>query len=334
MSGRTRKRTGWLVAAGVVTGLVLPLALGEAFARLRPPKSTHEFLGDASPYIGHFVRDPKDIIRYNSDGLYSLTDLIELSSIPKRSENPTWVYFGVSFGYGIWEKTDKLKLPRRVLYFHEMNDRLHMRIAHARRILEYGIKVDRMVFVLIPLEIARYTETPLASIYVNKNGALTQLVRPPRPPFDWIIDHSRLALMGYIRARFHTWLPRFRLSRITEEFPPIVENDFRFMLGQMAELQKRFGVRITVAVLPDRRQVLFDTSNYVMQNAFRAIGKETGVDIYDPVELLRAQPNRRALFLPDWHYTDEGYELVARDLAAHLLRLDKDQPPKSVESAR
>jgi len=334
MSVRTAKRTGWIVAAGVIAGFLLPLVLGEAFARLRPPANTHEFLGDASPYIGHFVRDPKNIIKYNSDSLYALTDLIPLSSIPKTAKEPTWIYFGVSFGWGIWNATDQLKLPRRILYFHEINDRLHMRIAHARRILEYGIKVDRMVFVLIPLEIARYTETPLASIYVNKNGALTQRVRPAPAPFNWILDHSRLALLGYIRARMHTWLPFFRLNSISENFPPIVENDFRFMFGQMAELQKHYGVKITVVVLPERRQVLNDTSNFMMQYKFQGLGKETGIDIYEPAGLLRRQPDRRALFLPDWHYTDAGYDLVARDLAAHLLKLDKAQPEKSSELPR
>ena len=335
MSVRTSKRTGLIVAAGVIAGFLLPLALGEAFARLRPPINTHEYLGDASPYVGSFVRDPKNIIKYNADSLYALTDLIPLSSIPKEAKDPTWIYFGVSFGWGIWNATDQMKLPRRVLYFHEINDRLHMRIAHARRILEYGIKADRMVFVLIPLEIARYTETPLASIYVNKNGALTQRVRPAPPPFDWVLDHSRLALLGYIRARMHVWLPFFRLNSISENFPPIVENDFRFMLGQMAELQKQYGVKITVAVLPERRQVLTDNSNYTMQNAFRALGKETGIDIYDAaVHVLRAQPNRPALFLPDWHYTDAGYDLVARDLAVHLLKMDKERPAKSSELVR
>ncbi|MBY0533031.1 MAG: hypothetical protein K2P86_13765 [Xanthobacteraceae bacterium] len=334
MNVRRVKRTGWIVAAGVLAGLIVPLVLGETFARLRPPANTHEFLGDASPWRGDFTADPKQIVRYNADSIYSTHDLVPLSTIPKTADRPTWLYSGVSFGWGIWNQTDQMKLPRRVLYMHQINDRLHMRIAHARRILEYGIKLDRIVFVLIPLEIARYTETPLASIYVNNKGAITQRVRPAPPPFDWVLDHSRLALLGYIRARLHTWLPYFRLSTITENFPPIVENDFRFMLGQMAELQKQFGVKITVAVLPDRRQVLNDNSNYAMQNAFRAIGKETGIDIYDPVQLLRSRPDRRAQFLPDWHYTPEGYAFVARDLAAHLLKLDKDQPAKSSELAR
>lgn len=328
------KRSTVLVTAGVIAGLTLPLALGEAFARLRPPANIHEFLGDDSPWRGDFVADPKQVIRYTSDGFHSLYDRIPLSNIPKAVDRPTWIYSGVSFGWGIWNATEQLKLPRRILYMHQINDRLHMRIAHARRLFEYGIKVDRIVFVLIPLEIARYAETPLASIYVNKNGAITQRVREPVAPFNWIIAHSRLALLGYIRARLHVWLPFFRLNSISENFPPIVQSDFRFMLGQMAELQKQYGVRITIAVLPERRQVLNDNSNYAMQNAFRALGKEAGIDIYDPVGLLRDQPDRRSLFLPDWHYTDAGYDLVARDLAAHLQKLDREQPAKSAEPSQ
>lgn len=322
MTVGSKARARWIVAAGIVVGLLITLTAGEFFARMRPPLNIHEYLGDKSPLRGNFVSDPKHVVRYNADSIFSLYDLTALSSIPKVASQPTWIYYGVSFGWGIWDASKRLGLPRRLLYFHTVNDRLHMRIAYARKTLEYGIKVDRMIFVLIPLEIARYTETPLASIYVNKNGAVTYRVREAIPPLNWIVNNSQLALLGYIRSRLFVWLPFFRLNSITENFPPIVENDFRFMFGQMSELQKEFGVKITVAVLPDRRQVLNDNSNYAMQNAFRKLGQETGIDIYDPVEVLRAQPDRRALFVPDWHYTDEGYQLVARNLAEHLLRLE------------
>jgi hypothetical protein len=77
---------------------------------------------------------------------------------------------------------------------------------------------------------------------------------------------------------------------------------------------------VTVVILPDRRQVLSDGSNYMLQKTMVSLANEAGLDIYDPVQLLRAQPDRRALFAPDWHYTEPGYELVVRGLKEHLDR--------------
>jgi hypothetical protein len=208
----------------------------------------------------------------------------------------------------------------RILFFREVNDRLHMRVQQARMILDYGIKAERMIFVLIPLEIARYTETPLSFVNVNEGGAVTYSVRMPPQPFDRIVRNSRLALVGWVRARRHNALPNFRLSTITENVPETVRNDFRLMFGELGKLSREKGVPVTIVILPDRRQVLNDGSSYAMQKTMTALAQESGIDIYDPVELLRAQPDRRALFVPDWHYTEAGYELVVKGLNEHFAK--------------
>ncbi len=318
MSIRTPKRNGWLVAAGVVTGLALPLALGEAFARLRPPGNIQTYLGDSSPQTGHYRADPLLRVNYRSPELYRPAEAPRLSEIPKTSGKPTWMIFGVSFGHGISRTAERLMPSHRILFFREIGDRLNLRVQQARMIVDYGIKADRLVFVLIPLEIARYTETPLSSFYVNKNGALTYSVRMPPRPFDWIIRHSRLALVGWIRARQHNALPNYRLSSITENVPDIVARDFRIMFGELGKLQREKDVPVTIVVLPDRRQVLSDGSSYALQKTLTLLAKEAGIDIYDPVGVLRAQPDRPALYVPDWHYTERGYGLIVKGLNEHL----------------
>jgi hypothetical protein len=318
MSVRIAKRTGWIVAAGVLVGFLVPLALGEAFARLRPPANILDFLGDNSPLKGNYRSDPVLGLDYPSPELYQPHETPKLSEIPKTSAKPTWIVFGVSFGLGIADTAERTMPSLRVLFFREGGDRLNMRVQQARMILNYGIKADRLVFVLIPLEIARFTETPLSSFRVNRNGALTYTVRKPRPPFGWVVDNSRLALLAWVRARRHNALPNFRLSTITENVPEIVERDFRVMFGELGKLQRDKGVPVTIVVLPDRRQVLGDSSNYALQKTMASLAKEAGIDIYDPVELLRAQPDRRALFLPDWHYTELGYGLVVKGISDHF----------------
>lgn len=318
MSVRTAKRTGWLVAAGVVAGLVLPLALGEAFMRLRPPENVRQFLDGDPTLKGAYQNEPVLRMKYRSPDLYQPAEAPKLAQISKSSPNPTWMFFGVSFAKGISETASRVMPSHRVLFFREINDRMNMRVQQARMILDYGIKADRLVFVLIPLEIARYTETPLSYFNVNEKGSVVYSFRMPPQPFGWIFENSRLALVGWVRARRHNALPNFRLSTITENVPETVRNDFRIMFGDLGKLSREKGVPVTIVILPDRRQVLNDGSNYILQKTMTALAKEAGLDIYDPVELLRAQPDRRALFVPDWHYTEQGYELVVKGLNEHL----------------
>lgn len=320
MSSRTAKRTGWLVAAGVFAGLLLPLGLGEAYLYLRPPNNIRQFL-DGDPNLkGDYKSDPVLRMAYRSPELYQPAEAPKLSQIPKNAGKPTWMFFGVSFGWGTYNAASKLMPSHRMLFFREFNDRLHMRVQQARMILDYGIEAEHLVFVLIPLEIARYTETPLSYFRIKDDGKIVYSVRKPPAPFDWVIENSRLALIGWVRARRHNALPNFRLSSITENFPETVRNDFRLMFGELGKLQREKGVPVTVVVLPDRRQVLGDGSNYAMQKAMAALAKDAGIDMYDPVELLRAQPDRRALYVPDWHYTDLGYTLVAQGLRDHIAK--------------
>ncbi len=333
MSDRIAKRTGWWIAAGVIAGLALPLALGEAFTRLRPPSNIETFLGDDASLTGNYRADPVLRVAYPFPDRYQPSEAPKLAGIPKTSPKPTWTFFGVSFAWGLSDMARDTMPSHRILFFREVGDRLNMRVQQARMILDYGIKTDRLIFVLIPIEVARYTETPLSYFNINKNGALTYSVRMPSPPFDWLVQNSRLALVGWVRARRHNALPNFRLSTITENVPEIVARDFRVMFGELGRLQREKGVPVTVVMLPDRRQVLYDASSYTLQKTMASLAKEAGIDLYDPVETLRAQPDRWALFVPDWHYTPLGYGLVVKGLNEHFAKQEKRGPAAS-EPAR
>jgi len=312
------KRRSWIVAAGVVLGLLLPLALGEAFLRVRPPENIRQFIDGDPALQRHYRSDPVLRMKYRSPDLYQPAEAPPLAQIEKSVSKPTWAVFGVSFGKGISETARRMMPSHRILFFREVNDRLNMRVQQARMILDYGIKIDRLVFVLIPLEIARYTETPLSAFNINKDGAVVYDLRMPPKPFDAVVKNSRLAMIGWVRARRHNAIPNFRLSTITETVPDTVRQDFRIMFGELGRLQREKGVPVTIVILPDRRQVLNDGSNYTLQKTMTSLAAEAGIDIYDPVELLRAQPDRRALYVPDWHYTELGYGLVVDGLNAHF----------------
>ncbi len=322
--GPARRRS--IFTAGFLIGLLLPLAFGEAYIRLRPPLSLQNYLGDASPLAGIYKPDPELGVDYRSIDDYLPNEAPRFSDIkPLNTSNPTWLFFGNSFAGNLTLAARDALPSHRVLFFREPKDRLHMRIAQARMLLAHGLKPQRLIFTLIPLEIAIYAQTPLSSVYVNKNGAITYRVRAPREPWNYLISHSRLALMGWVSSGLYRANPRFQLSHITEAFPDTVVNDFKNLLGKLGDLSRQYGVPATVIILPDRRQILSEKSKFMMQKIIADLGREAGLDVFDPSPMMLRYPDKRALYVPDWHYTKLGYRLVIEDLLLHIKQAQSSE---------
>jgi hypothetical protein len=218
--------------------------------------------------------------------------------------------------------TARDELPaHRILFFREAKDRLHLRIAQARMLLENGLKPERMIFTLISGEIADYVKIPLSSVYVNRGGAITYRVRMPPAPWDQALIHSRLALMAWVHSGLYQAIPGFRPWDITETIPEIVVADFRRLFGVLGELSRQHGIPVTVIIFPDRRQILSDNSNFTMQKTIIALGKEAGLDVFDPSPLLLRYPDKKALYISDWHYTEPASRMIFADLLHHLEQM-------------
>ncbi len=308
---------------GFIIGLLMPLLFGEAYIRFRPPIDLQNYLGDDSPLTGIYKPDAELGVDYRSIDEYRPDEAPRFSDInPLNTSNSTWLFFGNSFAGNLsYAAADQLP-SYRIMFFREPKDRLHMRVAQARMLLEHGMKPQRMIFTLIPGEIAVYTQLPLSSVYVNKNGAITYRVRMPRAPWDKPLIYSRLALMAWVQSGLYRAIPGFQLTKITETFPESVTSDFRRLFGKLGDLSRKYDVPITVIILPDRRQILFDKSNFTMQKAITELGKEAGLDVFDPTPMMLSQPDKRALYVPDAHYTKLGYNLVIQNLRDHLNQVD------------
>jgi hypothetical protein len=139
-----------------------------------------------------------------------------------------------------------------------------------------------------------------------------------------VLEHSRLALLGWTSSgRLSHSRYALRTRNITESVPPGVAEDFRVMFGELGRLARRHGVPITVVLLPDRRQV-FSPSKFTLQKTLLTLLREAGVDALDVAPVFLAQPDKRALYLPDWHYTDLGNRVVI-----DALRAQPAQPPQA-----
>jgi hypothetical protein len=231
-----------------------------------------------------------------------------------NSDEPTWLFFGNSFAYGLSLAAKGQRPLYRIYYLQESKDRLHLRIAQARLLLQSGMRPQRMLFTLIPLEVREYARTPLSSVYVNRNGAINYQFRSPPRPLDRLIDHSRLALLAWVGSGLHHFDLTLRHSQVSEYLPPQVIDDFRKMFEVVGKLSRDYNVPATVVIFPHRNQILSDSSKFVMQRTLKRLGEEAGISVFDPGERLRAHPDRRALFLPDWHHTPLGNELIIKAL--------------------
>ena len=314
---------------GVTVGLVLPLIFGEAYARLRPPADIQEYLGDASPLTGIYRPDSVLGADYRSIADYRPAEAPPFSEIRPLNVPQTWLFFGNSFARQLSVKA-RAELPsHRILFFREFKDRLHLRIAEARMLLKNGLAPERMIFTLVPGEIAAYVKLPLSAVYVNGGGAITYRVRMPPAPWNQLIAHSRLALMAWVHSGRYQAMPGFRPTLITETVPEIVVADFRRLFGALGELSREYAVPTTVIVFPDRRQIFFDDSKFAMQKMVIGLGREAGLDVFDPSPMLRRYADKKALWDPTWHYTALGDALVFADLLNHFeeMRAAKKTAP-------
>jgi len=94
--------------------------------------------------------------------------------------------------------------------------------------------------------------------------------------------------------------------------------DFGRLVGGVGELSRKHGIPVTVIIFPDRRQILSNGSKFTMQKTIVELGTEAGLDVFDPSPLLLRYPDKKALYVPDWHYTELGNRMIFADLLNHL----------------
>jgi hypothetical protein len=70
-------------------------------------------------------------------------------------------------------------------------------------------------------------------------------------------------------------------------------------------------------LLPERRQI-FEGSSYALQATMSSLVNSAGLDSFDPRETFLSYSDKRAMYLPDWHYSPIGDDLLLDALLAHL----------------
>ena len=202
------------------------------------------------------------------------------------------------------------------MFYLRRNSELPLQIAHLRLLLETGLKPERVILEVLPIELVSLLEQPLATMSVNSRGAIVYRWRPPPEPFNHLMQSSRLALLVWVRSGRAAGNPSFRPSRLTEELPASLKQDLAAIFRVVGRLSHQFHVPVTVLLLPNREQIL-GSAGYAPQDCQRELCRANTVDCLDTRDLFKNESDKLSLFLPDWHFSDKANRRVLDALYQH-----------------
>jgi hypothetical protein len=319
-------RRATLFCVGLAAAFAIILLIGEAYARLAPPRDVSEHFGQGAARVGIYRSDPQLGADYRSFEEFRKENAARLAELgPLKSAIPTWLLFGNSFvqATGMMADTARRMQPDRRVFNLGRNIEIPLRAAQARHLLAAGLRPERMFFVLLPLDLIQIGKRPLSFIDVTSDGAITTRLRWPDQPWTGLVTGSRLASIAWIRSGRSDGDPAFNRHKVAEAPSARVLDDLARILDHLAETSRRYGVPVTVVALPNREQV-FGRAGFGFQDALRDLSRNAGFDFYDGSAALLNVDDTRALFLPDWHFNEQGNTLLMQGLLAHLH--SREQP--------
>ncbi len=305
--------------AGLAAGFLLSLLLGEIVIRLRLPDDLQPYLGEDSSRTGIYRPDPDLGVDYRSlEDFRSLyADRLKELEDPARPRR-IWAWFGNSFAQapGMLADMAQTQFPEIAMFHLRRNAEMFVHVAQMRLLLESGLKPERIIFVLLPIDTVSLGRQPLETILVNRGGAITYRLRAPPATFDTLVRASRLAQLAWVRSGQHIGNPSFQPKQSTEFMTPSLQEDFAAILSVLGATARKHQVPVTILLLPNREQI-FGKAGYAPQDFLRARCRAEGLDCFDARDLFAREQNKLSLFLPDWHFTPKGNRMILEALVEH-----------------
>lgn len=307
-------------AIGLILGLLGPLAAGEMYARYRPPSDVNLYLGDLSPLHGPFRPDSALGADYQSFETLRAGYKPRLEELDAfRSPRPAWLWFGNSFvqAQGMLGDAAQAAMPDNLMVYLRRNEPFHVRAAQLRLLLQQGLRPERIIFVMLPIDTLLSPQRPIASIHVTPNGAITYRPRMPDDPLSSVIGHSRLALLGWVRSGWQNADPTYRPSHSARQVSPFVIDDVERVMRAIGQSARDHTVPVTVALLPNREQI-YGKAGFIWQDAVTPIATSHGLDVFDARRVFDGLADKSSIFMPDGHFNPRGNALILAALMRHL----------------
>jgi hypothetical protein len=212
--------------------------------------------------------------------------------------------------------TTRKHVANRHVFNLGRNEFLYVRAAQIDLLLEHGLRPERILFALMPLDVSVFARHTFAQVHAGNGGAIAYSPRLP-PVGGSIVENSRLAMAGWVRADLQHATPFFKPAEMTKRMDVRVLVEVRYLFERIAESTRRHRVPVTVLLIPNWEQIT-KGEPYAFQDALTPIAKDMGFDVLDVREVFRNYPDKAALFLPDKHFTDIGNRILLDEFVKHL----------------
>jgi hypothetical protein len=320
LAGRGRRFL--LLLAGALPAVVLIAGISELFLRCYPPSDLHIYLGEDSPATGPFAPHSRWGASYPSweafaaDNEARLGPYLPLTDHP--DSRPTWAFFGNSFiqAPGMLGDHAQKGIPTRKILYLGRNEYLFVRFAQVEMLLENGLKPERIVIGLMPLDTVPLGIHPLDTLRITRKGAMTW--EPPglTGATRTLANESRLALAAWLRLAKPVPVATTFGKKLHQGIPPEIAGQLESLFRNLAEVCQSHNVPVTVLLIPTHEQIVRG-SPFAFQDCLTPVLREMGFDVLDPREAFRAEPDKPGLFIPDKHFSDAGNRILLRELLAH-----------------
>ena len=325
-----------LLILGTLIGLGAMIGGAEEYLRSYPPADILEFLGKASPATGPYRADT-DYGRSFRDWEALITDTADTLEphLPLDADSkPTWAFFGNSFvqGQGMLGDTVSRAAGDHHIFYLKRLMPLELRLAQMQMLMAHGLRAQRVVVVLLPVDGWCLVKFPIRRIEVTPRGATTYTIDLPPWPLDSLVRTSRVALTAWRRMELHLPQARIEQSQVLQGLPRAAGEDLSRLLAAASRDAGSHGATLTVLLIPAREQTARGAP-LGFQRDVALILENLGIDHLDVSELLRLQTDREGLYIPDGHLSLRGNQIVAKALLDHF-GYEPAGPPKEAKVPR
>lgn len=318
-----RRGLGARFVLGCIAALATLLGLAEAYLRFFPPQDLYPYLGEQSPLVGIYKADERFGVTYRSFNDFAADNAAALRPwwpLDAPSDpRPIWAMFGSSFVQmeGMLADTARAHVKDRAIFNLGKNEPINVRMAQIQLLLERGLKPERIIFQMMPLDLKPLSEHPLDTYHVTANGALTFEPNLPATALDGAVSHSRLALTAWCRTGLQMGNRFQSRKRLALAIDGVLMQDTRHLFAALHETTNQHQVPVTVLLVPNYEHIWRRTP-CGFQDVMTPVLRDLGFDVCDPRHAFIHHADRPALFLPDKHFSAEGNRVLLTELRSHL----------------
>ena len=318
---QSRRRARLQFTAGYAVAVLALLTIGEGGLRIAPPRTVQPYLPD-DDRPGPFKSDAHYGVQYRSwdafrddykDGLKPHEILFTSPSPPK-----TWAMFGSSFVHApeMLADTTRQYVKNRHVFNLGRNEFLYVRAAQIELLLDHGLRPERIVFAMQPLDAAVFAHQTVSMVHAGPKGA--QSFDPRLPSVgSGLIRNSQLALAGWVRGDLQHAVPFFRPAELVDRVHPVIHSELEALLRRIGEVTAKHHVPVTALLLPNYEQITRGAA-FAFQDATTILATAAGLDVCDIRTPFVDYPDKPALFIPDKHFSAIGNRIVLAELLKHF----------------